>query len=167
MILLNFSFNWKECCRNCNHFFQSYNVKRCTCKYWTALSSNLYPRSLSFVRCILTGPLQPEYLLKMDFTTVFPGILKPAAYRRKDSTTDVYILKPKANYLSIKGRHHWCLYSKACNLALNGTSRILWTGTITQILFPVMQHNTLVINSSSSMLAIYSNNLLYKILSEQ
>ena len=71
LILHSISFNCKESCSNCNHFFQPYKVEGCTWKYRTALSSNVYPQSLSFLQCILTGSYQPKELLKMDFTTDF------------------------------------------------------------------------------------------------
>ena len=71
LILHSISFNCKESCSNCNHFFQPYKVEGCNWKYRTALSSNVYPQSLSFLQCILTGSYQPKELLKMDFTTDF------------------------------------------------------------------------------------------------
>ena len=78
--------------------------------------------------------------LKWTPPLTFPAILKPAAYLGKDSTTNVYILKPKANCFSIKGLHHRQLVSEARDFTLNGISRILWTGTITKIFFSIMQH---------------------------
>ena len=49
----------------------------------------------------------------MNFTTDFFWILKPAACLRMDSTTNLYIVKTKANCFFIKGLHRQRLYSKA------------------------------------------------------
>ena len=37
---------------------------------------------------------------------IFPGIQNPVAYLAKNSTTNVFFLKPSSNSLSIKGLHH-------------------------------------------------------------
>ena len=118
-------------CSNCNHFFQPYK-----CKYRTALQSNWYPQSISFLRCNFDR-FSPGWRFAPPL--LFPGILKPAAYQGKDST-DVYILKLNANYFSIKGLYHRRLCSKSRDLTLNGISKILWTATITKMFFSIIQH---------------------------
>ena len=122
------------CCSNCNDFYQPYNAEETKYKYRTALSGYWNPQSLC---AILTGSHQPKD--KWSQPLIFPGILKQATYLEKYSTK-VYILNPKANCFSIKGLHHRHLYSKACNLSLNGIRKTLCTGTITKILFSVIQH---------------------------
>ena len=136
------------CCSSCSHIFQPYKAEGCNCKYRTALSSNWYPQSLSFLRC--------------NFDRTFLGILNPTTYLGKDSISDVYILKPKANCFSIKGLHHRRLYSKARELTLNGISKILWTGTISKIVFPIMQHtcNKFFFHVSS----LFKQSFVYKII---
>ena len=62
---------------------------------------------------------------KWTLPFVFPIIIKSAAYMGKDATTNICILKRKANFLTVKGLYHRGLYSKACNLTLNGISKIL------------------------------------------
>ena len=66
--------------------------------------------------------------LKWTPPLTFSGILKRAAYLEKKFTTDVNILKYKANCFSIKRLHHRRLYSKAHNLTLNGIGKILRVG---------------------------------------
>ena len=159
LILHNFSFNWKVAAATA-----SFNHTRP--RGASASIELLYEVTDALnLRCDFNGSHQPEYLLKMDSTTDISLYPKANYLSGKDSTTDVYILKPKANCFSIKGLDYRCLYSKARSLTLNGISKILWTGTITKTLFSVMQHTTLI--NSSSILAIHSNNTLCIRLSEQ
>ena len=102
--------------------------------------------------------------LKWIRPLTFPSILKPATYLGKDSTTDVCVLKPKANCFSIKGIHHRCLHSKAGSLTLNGVSKILWTGTITKTFFCYATHlhhcNKFFFHISSS----FKQSFVYKVM---
>ena len=79
-----------------------------------------------------------EICLKWTPPLTFPGILKSAAYLGKDSTSDVYILRSKANCFSIKGLHHRCLYSKARGLTLNKQDTL--NSYHNQNFFSIMQH---------------------------
>ena len=88
----------------------------------------------------MTGSQQPEDLLRMHSTTDFSWYCT-------------------ASYLSKKGFHHQPLHSKPYKLTVNGISKILWTVTITNISFSVVQNSDNEFNSSS-MLVIHSNNLL-------
>ena len=89
----------------------------------------------------------------------FPGILKPAAYLRHDSTNDVYILKPKANCCSITGLHHRLLYSKVRDLTLNRISKIS--------LFSIMQHtcNKFFFQVSNSFKQSFVNKIIRTVIS--
>ena len=91
-------------------------------------------------KSIHTGSHQPENLLRMHSTTDFSWYCT-------------------ASYLSKKGFHHQPLHSKPYKLTVNGISKILWTVTITNISFSVVQNSDNEFNSSS-MLVIHSNNLL-------
>ena len=71
---------------------------------------------ISIYSAILTVLTSLNICLKWTPPLTFPGILKPATYLGKNSTTDVYVVKPKTNCFSIKGLHHLLLYSKAGSL---------------------------------------------------
>ena len=78
------------------------------------------------------------------------------AWRFAENALDWYCT---VSYLSKKGFHHQPLYSKAYKLTVNGISKILWTVTILNISFSVVQNSDNEFNSSF-MLVIHSSNLL-------
>ena len=121
MTLDNFSFNWKVAPAAATTSFNHASL-------WVASTSIelLYEVTDTLNRrCNFNGFNQSEYLLKMHSTTHFSRYPKASYLSGKNSSTDVYILKPKTNCFSIKGLHHRLLYSKTCSLALNGISKII------------------------------------------
>ena len=121
-------------CSNCNHFFQTYKAEG------ASASTELLYQGIDTLITIFSkvqfwqAPTRLKICLKWTPPLTFPSILKPAAYLAQDSTPDVYFLKPKANCFYVKGLHHRRLYSKACDLTLNGISKILWISLISFLL---------------------------------
>ena len=142
LILHTFSFNWKVAAAIPTTFLNHAGLKVASAST-NCFKKNWYPQSLSFLRYNWQVLTRLKICLKWTPPPTFPGILKPAAYLGKNSTTDVYILKHNSNCFSVKGLHHRCLYSKACNLTLDGISKIPWTGTATRIFFSIMHHTVI------------------------
>ena len=127
-ILHSFSFNWKVATATATTSFNHAKLRGASASTELQIPSITIFSKVQFWQVFTSLKI----CLKWTSPITFPSILKPVASLGKNSTTDVYILKPNSNCFSIKGRYLRRLYSKVRDLTLSVISKILWTSTITK-----------------------------------